>query len=826
MPLANEKDRVPEGRTAADNGVLVAIAYVLTGKLALLLAIPPGYSSAIFPPAGLAIAAIYLWGQRVVVWIFLGSALLNLWVGTGASGTLSGTGVAAAILIAVASAIQGSMGGWALRRLIGYPSALDQARDLLAFMLLTPLLCLVSSTISVGGLYALGLVGQGNLAANWLKWWIGDTLGVTVIFPVLLIFFAEPRSLWRSRRWTVALPMIGAFALSIAVFVKVSKWEQDDELSVFRASARQFATQLQDSFRDHEFLVSALAGFVAHDSTGELTGDDFQKFARNASLPFPMVQAMEWVPRIRRQQRSQFEAKIQRTYSEFEIREPDASGQLVRAADRPDYFPVTYVEPLEGNRPALGFDLASNPERNQAILRAMNEGRPVASSPIKLVQEQARQAGVLLLMRVGSGDAVPGLVLTVLRIGDVVTRAMPDDKSILEVRLIDTASQKVIFGDDPARPSAYELVKAVHLGGREFLLRISPTETYLEQHKGWQSLVLHAASLFGTSLLGAILLLGTGYTVRVEHLVDERTAALATESRKNEIFLRSTGDGLHILDTEGRLIEASDSFCRMLGYSRSELLGLPVAGWMADAREAMPGNASEYGWDVNAGAFQTQYRRKDGSLLDVEVSAYGLELDERSLLSLSARDVSERKRAEEQIRQLAFYDTLTGLPNRRLLIDRLTKALAQAGRHDRSMAVMFLDLDKFKQINDTLGHDAGDELLKEVATRLIRCVRSGDTVARQGGDEFVIILSEISDPRDAEVVAQKVVDALAEPVSLLGQIRHTSTSIGISVFPVSGTDDVQELMKKADIAMYEAKKAGRNCFRFYADDRGAPAASA
>jgi diguanylate cyclase (GGDEF)-like protein len=187
--------------------------------------------------------------------------------------------------------------------------------------------------------------------------------------------------------------------------------------------------------------------------------------------------------------------------------------------------------------------------------------------------------------------------------------------------------------------------------------------------------------------------------------------------------------------------------------------------------------------------------------------------------SIEERDalVAQLRRSEEQVRQLAYYDSLTELPNRRLLLDRIGQALAQARRHHYSMAVMFLDLDRFKQINDTLGHEAGDELLKQVAVRWKGCMRSGDTVCRSGGDEFIVVLPEITQPQDAALVAAKMVNALNEPVAVGAHRMHVTTSIGIAVYPVDGADDVQELMRKADTAMYAAKAQGRNRYCFYGE---------
>ncbi|MGE5469083.1 MAG: EAL domain-containing protein [Ignavibacteria bacterium] len=178
-------------------------------------------------------------------------------------------------------------------------------------------------------------------------------------------------------------------------------------------------------------------------------------------------------------------------------------------------------------------------------------------------------------------------------------------------------------------------------------------------------------------------------------------------------------------------------------------------------------------------------------------------------------EIYERMQAEQRIWHIAHHDALTGLPNRALLLDRLGQALMQAARYDTRLAVLFLDLDRFKSINDTLGHHIGDELLKHVAERLRGVVRAIDTVSRLGGDEFVIVLQEIAGPDDAVLVAEKVINALAPAVCIEGHQLRATPSIGISVYPEDG-GDVYALMKNADTAMYHAKEQGRNNFQFFA----------
>lgn len=294
-----------------------------------------------------------------------------------------------------------------------------------------------------------------------------------------------------------------------------------------------------------------------------------------------------------------------------------------------------------------------------------------------------------------------------------------------------------------------------------------------------------------------------------------------SERKKAELeyktILQTATDGYLLIDLAGRLLDTNDAYCDMLGYSRSELLRLRLADIEADESPAESLHHIQEIRGRGHALFETRHRRKNGGVIDVEVSTTYLDTQGGAMIAF-VRDITERKQTELQIRQLAYYDTLTNLPNRRLMLDRFGHALTQARRFKRSLAVMFLDLDHFKQINDTLGHDAGDELLKQVAKRLLACVRAGDTVARPGGDEFVILLAEIARPQDAELVADKVIASFKEALPVQGRMIQTTTSIGIAVYPVDGPDDMQELMKKADLAMYEAKEAGRNKYRFFRED--------
>jgi len=221
--------------------------------------------------------------------------------------------------------------------------------------------------------------------------------------------------------------------------------------------------------------------------------------------------------------------------------------------------------------------------------------------------------------------------------------------------------------------------------------------------------------------------------------------------------------------------------------------------------------------DTHPMTFSYRVRRKNGELTWFETTSRALReagsAQVTEIVSVS-RDISERKRVEEEIEHQAYHDALTGLPNRRLFRDRLTVALAHARRLKLPLAVMFLDLDRFKYVNDTLGHSLGDELLKAVGTRLRMSLREEDSVARMGGDEFTVLLTNLGDPADAAKIAHKVLDIVAQPMHIEGHDLFITTSIGIACFPNDG-ENAEILLKNADHAMYRAKDAGRNSVQLF-----------
>jgi diguanylate cyclase (GGDEF)-like protein/PAS domain S-box-containing protein len=272
------------------------------------------------------------------------------------------------------------------------------------------------------------------------------------------------------------------------------------------------------------------------------------------------------------------------------------------------------------------------------------------------------------------------------------------------------------------------------------------------------------------------------------------------------------------MDLKGRIMLFNTPFYRALGYDREDLVGMPydmlldsVSGETFGValnevrRNGLPRRRIDY-----------VLLRKDGSPLHTETSVFLLQDDDKHPLGyrILFQDITPRKQAEELIKKLAFEDTLTGLPNRRLFHDRLVLALNQAKRKQERLAVMMVDLDHFKEVNDSLGHYIGDLLIQAVAQRLTTLLRKGDTVARLGGDEFILLLPSLQKIENAKRIAEKILGIFTEPFLLEDHELCITPSIGIAIYP-DHSDNMDLLLKHSDSAMYMAKDTGRNTFTYY-----------
>jgi len=310
-------------------------------------------------------------------------------------------------------------------------------------------------------------------------------------------------------------------------------------------------------------------------------------------------------------------------------------------------------------------------------------------------------------------------------------------------------------------------------------------------------------------------------TEQAIHLAEDLAVAkeeAANNAKRIQSILNAMEEGLVTLNEDGKIVSANNAMSIIFGYARSDFIGMELSNLVKTRKiqtvEHISTLLNEQVDGNNVYKADEQSQHQNGSAIPLKIDIREVYLEHEKHYTVLFRNVSEQYEAEKLIRHMAWHDSLTGLANRNLLSERLDEALKLARRLEKKVAVMILDLDKFKPVNDLHGHATGDKLLKVVAERLIKCAREVDTVARLGGDEFAIVFTNIEDDANIITIADRIIHSIQQPVEIDGNVIQIGTSIGISFFP-GDSDTPTELIRMADVALYQAKEDGRRVFRLY-----------
>ncbi|MGZ5800180.1 MAG: CHASE domain-containing protein, partial [Burkholderiaceae bacterium] len=700
------KARAKLGTTQAV--LLLALCYVVSGKLALMLALPPGYATAIFPPAGIAVASIMVGGTSLLPGVLLGAFILNVIQGFSIGTSQPLAVLEAATIIAIASTLQAWAGSSMLRRRV--KPGLDSGRDVVQFLLLAPAMCLIGASIAILGLYLLHIMTSETLLANWVTWWVGDTIGVVLTAPLVWICIGNPRSLWWRRRWLLIVPLTLSSVVFLALYIKANTWEQEQQRQTLRSKAQQVGDALQYQFEEHERLLQTLA--IVLDQKGEMTSAEFSNMARGYLNQRPDLKLISWAPHVTDSKRSEFEnwARVN-IAKDFVIKQLDADKKWHTAAVRPQYYPVTYVEPLAANEVMIGYDKLADPDGRTAVLEAIQSGKPIARKIVSLFQQGGSTKGILLsqvikLNDAGKQEASIGIMTMVLQVEPYLKRVMANaDFPYLLVRLDDisnNATPEIIADHIQREYRVGDYQKTLKFGGRQYQLTLAPTDAYLASHKGWQSWTALVCGFLLIGLLSAFLLLMSGQRAQIESVVADRTRKLHDREARLNAILNNAADAILTIDREGKLISVNGIAGELFGYMDQAMQGILFEDLIKIASgETGTGLLERLSKRTQ---FNTELtgRKIDGSQFPLTISVSLVEESEETFFVCVLRDLTDQYRSREQIYQLAHHDSLTGLANRFTLNQRLDHLLALSRRGQASVAIMFIDLDHFKKINDSM----------------------------------------------------------------------------------------------------------------------------
>lgn len=501
--------------------------------------------------------------------------------------------------------------------------------------------------------------------------------------------------------------------------------------------------------------------------------------------------------------------------------------QVTPAGPRAEYTAIVFLEPFDWrNQRAFGYDMYSEPVRREAMERARRLGTPALSGKVRLVQETRTdpQAGVLLYLPVFRHDtplltpaqrerAFLGWVYSPFRMRDLITGILGESAPGSRLRIYDAHDQSpasLLFDSHPERRESGALTdrRVVELENRVWTLVFDSSPIFPLDEKTRQ---MERAAIV---LIGALFVLLTAFFFSARQRareLDRIGASLRTSEARYSTLVNLSQDGIAALDADLRFTFLNPRLIGLLGYAPDALLGQRFDSLWPSGDTTRSRSLAERLQRGEAATSEQELRRADGRILTAIVTD-APRIDAIGGLQgviLTITDISERKASEQRIHYLATHDPLTGLANRAMFMDQMNTSLLIAKRHKTRFALLFLDLDHFKEINDSLGHAAGDALLIESARRMRHGLRASDLLARQGGDEFMALLHDIHSMHEALGVAEKIRRALNETFIIDAHECLVSASIGIALYPDHGKD-LESLTRSADAAMYRAKMNGRN----------------
>jgi len=826
-------------------GALLALAYFITAKIGLSLALLEHSVTVFWPPSGIALAALLIYGARLWPGVFLGSLLVN-W--STALPVLSVLG------FACGSTLEALLGAYLLSRYARFSVDLNEARDIFRLMWRGGIMsALLGAMIGALCLKYAGEITWTEFGKTTLFWWMGDTLGVVLFAPAVIAILRHRSFAWTSAYRKQAILMFGILlVMCLLIFTNLSVDLFGRQHRVFMLLPMMVWAALSFNSRVVSaalLIISLSALFSASSGQGFFGGYgpshafELWGFITILSILGVTLSAVNYQrnrARIslerseRNLKRAQHVSNVGSWELDIDNNKLICSDEACRVFGINQGIPFTldnfleFVHPKDIRKVRLAWQAALDGADYDLEHRIFVKGK------LKWVREQAELDFDL------QGKPVSGIGtvadISESKLAEIALR----ESQQMQQAIIDTALDAVIQMDRQGRITGWNK-QATHIFGWEYdevigrvLSETIIPENYREAHqKGMQRVLQGGGSkvldsrieIEGLHKDGHILFVELAVTrIKISEQLEFSAFIRDVSQRKREeeqlrlaakVF-ESTSEAILITDVNNNIVALNEAFTNMTGYGLEDIYGqnpsLLSSGQHDDA----------FYWEMwqsinDDGIWQGEIvdKHKSGELYDKLMTINVVKNEQGALthyVSISS-DISERKEYDKNVHLLAYYDVLTGLPNRTLLRDRLGQMIASAHRGNGQFALLFLDLDRFKYINDSMGHSVGDKLLQSVAQRLESCVREGDTVSRIGGDEFIILLRETGE-EGVGLVADKLLKSLATPFDLNGQMISTYASIGIALYPAHSTE-IDVLMKNADAAMYSAKENGRNNYKFF-----------
>jgi diguanylate cyclase (GGDEF)-like protein/PAS domain S-box-containing protein len=827
---------------------LLALTYFIFAQIGLSLSLLEHSVTVFWPSSGIGLAAILMYGYRIWPGVLIGSFIANL---------VSGLPLFSVLGMATGSTLETLLGAYLLNQHARFNVDLSEARDIFRLMWRGGILStLISALIGVLSLTLAGAIEWSQFGHTMLIWWMGDTLGVVVVTPIVIALFRHPAFTWTEAYRKQAILMFGILGLMcLMIFTDISKILFDQQPRVFMLVPLVVWASL--SFNSHVLsyvilTISFSALFSAANNVGFFHQDtlpnllDLWGFLLIISIMGVSLAAVNYQRNRARINLERSEKILKRAQHVSRVGSWELNvvqNKIIWSEEAYAIFGLNKGTSLSIEQffnlihPGDVAKVKQAWQENMRGIAANIEHRILVNGKIKWVHEQSEL----------DLDAKGKVIFAIGTITDISATKFAEislrESQQSQQAILDAALDAVIQINESGRITGWNK-QATQIFGWEaeqahgqLLHDLIVPEHYREAHwKGLQRVLAGGETRFLNTRVEVQGLHRDGHIFTIELAltrikINEKYEFSAfirdvTQRKHEEEQLRlaakvfdNTNESILITDINNNIVAANSAFTKMTGYTFEEIKGHNPRILASGEHD---NNFYHDMWkSINTvGNWQGEIidKNKAGKNFYKHLAITAVKNAEGIIthhISISS-DISQRKEYDKNIHFLAYYDVLTGLPNRTLLRDRLGQLIASSHRDNEQFALLFLDLDRFKYINDSMGHSVGDKLLQSVAQRLQACVREGDTVSRIGGDEFIVLLRQI-DEAGVQGVADKLLKTLATPFNLNDQIISTYASVGIALYPQHATD-LDVLMKNADAAMYNAKENGRNNYKFFAPE--------
>lgn len=635
--------------------------------------------------------------------------------------------------------------------------------------------------------------------------------------------------------YSAASILIGLL-LTYSLWIYVKEKEEQKVRSQIESLSKQNAHLLEKQINAYINNLQALQAFF--NASTYVDNAEFNKFIQSLDVQksHPGIKALGFSELISSQHKKGFIARLNE--------EGINNYQVFPSGNRSFYAPITYVYPTNKlNEQVLGFDTLSEPLRRSAIIKSASINKVSITNPLELLQDSllktnkainkaesyviylpVKQSRSTYTTESSDFSNVNGWVYIAFNINELVNEVFNQQIENLEIAIYDGGNanaRNLVYSNlsniDSLNQSALKDLIRIQIDDKTWSFYSKPRNSAEQSAYSYKPIYILEIGLILSLLFGVLvwLLIERGFALNE---IDKFHDALFEREKIWKLALDGAGDGVWDYDIETNKNKVSNKWTELLGFSQKELTE-DLNEWlnrihpddfptvMKTLEEYIAGNSKHY-------AIEHRLKCKDGSWKWILSRGMAVERDHLSRPTRmvgTITDISKMKASEALILEQANFDSLTGLPNRRAFFTRLSHEIKLYQRYQRGFALLFIDLDEFKEVNDELGHHAGDEVLKSISQQIKDNIRDTDMVARLGGDEFIILLSNIDQTESADELAQKILDVIITPIKVDDRLIKVSASIGISYCPTDGVvEDV--LINKADKAMYAAKNMGKNCW--------------